>query len=202
MSTEIYAHWPEIVQAPPNTVYIDREEEKLRFVVLRGFSSLCAYVGIPELHPLAWRDYDSLTVSCHGGLSYGNIGGRGPLPKGYFWYGWDYAHYQDAFCFPMTSERVLNEIFEDRPFSSVGFMDIPETHWVVEMVDEDSVETLEDFRALMEKAEAEDTFPAKVRRYLLRSFPFLFWRESPLRRRWHRFLWMYARMRENPKDRG
>lgn len=78
------------------TVYIDAFEDGVRYVILRGGGSLCAYLGIPLAHPLAGKNYDDLPLDCHGGLTFGSEGdGKYGHEKGWFWYGWDYAHLGD-----------------------------------------------------------------------------------------------------------
>jgi hypothetical protein len=54
-----------------------------------------AYIGIEENHPLAGFDYEDIPIDVHGGLTYSQIGNDEYLPKGYYWYGWDYAHSGD-----------------------------------------------------------------------------------------------------------
>ncbi len=82
----------------------DYEENGVRVLIMRGASSLCAYIGIPEDHPLAGFKYDTLPIRCHGGLTFGQKGqGRRVTddgtergwPEGYYWYGWDYGHSGD-----------------------------------------------------------------------------------------------------------
>ncbi len=89
--------WEEQGKFPAGTVFHDEfKEEGFRFIVLQGPLHLCAYVGVPVEHPLAGFNYEDVPVSCHGGLTYGQAGDDKYLPKGFFWYGWDYAHSGDA----------------------------------------------------------------------------------------------------------
>jgi len=92
----------EIAADKVGAVYYDDQFETdtghpVRFVILRGTASLCAYLGIPVPHPLANRDYDSLSLNCHGGLTYGadHLYGVSEPADGWYWYGWDYAHLGD-----------------------------------------------------------------------------------------------------------
>lgn len=84
-----------------STVYVDRFEDSVRVLILRGPASLRAYLGIPKDHPLASLGYDDVPVECHGGLTFSGEGGGEKCeswPEGYHWFGWDYAHCGD-FCF-------------------------------------------------------------------------------------------------------
>ena len=52
-------------------IVFDKFEDGIRFIVMRGPASWCAYVGIPNDHPLAGFDYDSLAdINAHGGLTF------------------------------------------------------------------------------------------------------------------------------------
>lgn len=59
----------------------------------------CAYVQIPEGHPLYMVDYleATRTPKCHGGITYsGDLYRREPLiEKDGWWIGWDYNHFDD-----------------------------------------------------------------------------------------------------------
>ena len=78
--------------APTPTVY-DEQREGVRVVVLhtRG-SHYCAYLGVPDGHPLAGFDYDRVPLDVHGGLTFA---GRFSDMGGWWFYGWDYAHLGD-----------------------------------------------------------------------------------------------------------
>lgn len=87
--------WDEISNIAAGTILEDGYENDLRYLIVRGPSSLCAYIGIPKDHPLANFDYDGIPIECHGGLTFGEMGDGDMRPDNYFWYGWDYAHYGD-----------------------------------------------------------------------------------------------------------
>lgn len=54
------------------------------------------YVGVPNGHPWYQKDYNSIEVSIHGGLTYGDFGvGNPPKDKNLWWVGFDTAHYGD-----------------------------------------------------------------------------------------------------------
>src|SRR5688572_17088313 len=86
--------WDAVVSAPVGHIFEDRHEDGVRFLIMRGPAALCAYVGVPDSHPLAGQSYDDMPIQCHGGLTYGDNGGD-KWPKGWYWYGWDYAHSGD-----------------------------------------------------------------------------------------------------------
>ena len=87
----------ELSRDKAGTVYHESMDDGMRFIVLRGPVSLCAYLGVPKDHPLAGFDYDSIPLDCHGGLTYAGDG-TSFLEGGRYWYGWDYAHSGDR-CF-------------------------------------------------------------------------------------------------------
>lgn len=67
---------------------------------------LCGYVKVPSTHRFYGKDYDSIDVDCHGGLTYSYKSDGKPFKldqkpnfgsyftKGY-WIGFDYAHSGD-----------------------------------------------------------------------------------------------------------
>lgn len=91
-------------------------------VTSNGGRNFCTYIGLPVDHPLAGYDYDLLPVECHGGLTYGREGDGEFRPEGYYWYGWDYGHYNDYSYWgredqelPLPGEKdwTLKEVKED-----------------------------------------------------------------------------------------
>ena len=89
--------------------------EGYEYAVINYGTWPCAYVRIPETHPLYGENYDSLNIACHGGLTFSGI------PKfaddGY-WIGWDYAHYDDFTGYALsinddakmwTTEEMIDE---------------------------------------------------------------------------------------------
>lgn len=101
-------------------VVFDKFEDGVRFVIVRGPASWCAYAGIQKDHPLAGFGYDDLMgVNAHGGLTYAGNGVTG-VPDGYYWYGWDYAHAGDVSVYdhkygktPDEHDWTLDEVIED-----------------------------------------------------------------------------------------
>jgi len=120
--------------------FVDKFDEGLRFIVLRGPFHPCAYVGIPEDHPLAGYDYEALPINAHGGLTYAAKGTGTYLPTGFYWYGWDYGHCDDYMISDTHSESYAT-VNETR------------TKWDAKSVESDSWTALYDFRKLMKLAE-------------------------------------------------
>ena len=130
--------WEEIKKSPKGAILHDEFDEGLRFIVMRGPSTLCAYVGVPEGHPLAGFNYAALpSVDAHGGLTFSKMGGGG-WPAGYYWYGWDYGHSGD---YPFY--------YDEHP----SLAPTGGKKWLVEDVLEDKRATLYDFKHLMRLAE-------------------------------------------------
>jgi len=64
------------------------------FFVLNLGTHPCAYVEIPSSSENFGKDYDSIDVGCHGGLTYANKALTAVNREGWF-IGWDYAHCYD-----------------------------------------------------------------------------------------------------------
>ena len=132
--------WNDVVAAKVGTVFVDRFDEGVRFLIMRGPFHLCAYIGIPLDHPLAGHDYGSLPLDCHGGITYAREGGAGSFPAGFYWYGWHYGHCDDY-------------MISDTHSSSYAAFNETQTKWDVKMVEEDSWLALYGFKKLMKLAE-------------------------------------------------
>lgn len=95
--------WEELCALPIGTILVDSYENEVRYIIMRGPASLCAYLGIPIDHPLAGMEYDALPFSVHGGLTFAKRGGEEwggvDWPADMYWYGWDYAHCNDYTMF-------------------------------------------------------------------------------------------------------
>jgi len=126
--------YEEIAKDKISTVYHDKWEDGMRFVILRGPNSLCAYIGIPKDHLLAGFDYDDLPVEAHGGLTYSNDYLKGVKSRTEWWYGWDYGHCDD-YAFYYLDKNI--------PFGGGK-------KWTVEMVRNDSWIPLRGIQQLMD----------------------------------------------------
>lgn len=133
--------WEEVSSAEAGTIFKDVFDEGLRFIIMKGGSSLCAYIGIPSDHPIAGFDYDDIPVGAHGGLTYSN-GDNERFPKGYWWYGWDYAHSGD-YC----------DYYDKESLSMYRFNHGNDRKWTVVDVEQDSWSTIYDFKKLIALAE-------------------------------------------------
>ena len=131
--------WEQLSKQEVGAILHDVFEEGVRFIVMRGPATLCAYVGIPLEHPLAGFDYDDLTVRAHGGLTFARKG-ESAWPKDFYWYGWDYGHAGDC------------SFYDDR-FIGTDLENKTDKKWLVEDVVKDSWETIYDFRRLAQLAE-------------------------------------------------
>ena len=114
---EALTEFKKLAKDPVGKIYVDRFEDNIRVLIMRGPASLCAYLGIPEAHPLAGTDYDDLSITCNGGLTYSSGAiGKGLMkadkpekslwPEGYYWYGWDHAHCDDLCFYDLDSSSL------------------------------------------------------------------------------------------------
>ena len=127
-------------------VVFDEFDEGIRFVIMSLYSHFTAYVGIPSDHPLAGFDYDDVPLSAHYGLTYSDYGGK-HLPKGYYWYGWDYTHAGD---YHYPGEKMIKE---NPDLFKKG---ADEKDWTLGEVKKDSWETIYEFKKLVKIAEKID----------------------------------------------
>lgn len=93
---------------PDKAQWIDEKTNLDCLVVRNRLGALCGYVGVPPQHPWHGKDYDSVAVEVHGGLTYANpcVDGAvdGPRvchipepgrPADVWWFGFDCAHCWD-----------------------------------------------------------------------------------------------------------
>lgn len=138
-----YKHtWEQISKAESGTIFLDKFDEDIRFIIMKGGSSLCGYVGLPIDHPLSGFDYDDMPVSAHGGLTFSGDSDR--LPNTCYWYGWDYAHAGD-YCDYYDKYNNLPGL------SNMGKSG--DKKWLPEDVEADSWNTIYEFKKLMKLAE-------------------------------------------------
>ena len=128
----------EIKKAERGFIFYDTLENGIRFIVIRGPCSLCAYIGVSLQHPLANFNYDNIPINCHHGLTFAARGDGKYHPENYYWYGWDYAHLED-YAFYYDDSTKLAESGDKK--------------WTVKDVVEDSWETVYDFKRLVKLIE-------------------------------------------------
>jgi len=117
-------------------IVLDWFENGIRRLILniRG-SHFAQYLGIPLEHPLAGFGYEEIPLECHGGLTFGEEGDGKNYPKGFYWYGWDYAHSGDysyygkktAEKFPQRNDEkdwTLKEVVDDGNFAFYNFEEL------------------------------------------------------------------------------
>ena len=74
----------EMAKDEVGTIYVDSYIEGVRYLIIRGLASLCAYVGIPEQHPLAGQGDDLIDLDVHGGLTFCGVGDGAHMPKEWY----------------------------------------------------------------------------------------------------------------------
>lgn len=77
----------------------------------------CGYVGLPTTSKFYCKNYGSIPVICHGGLTYGKTRLYGQLDKSIYWIGFDCAHAFDGKDLDKTMEY-----FEDMPRQELDFV--------------------------------------------------------------------------------
>lgn len=131
--------WEDIKEAESGTIFHDEFKDGLRFIVMRGPASLCAYIGLPTEHPLANHDYDNVPIDCHGGLTFSQLGDGKNWPSGFYWYGWDYAHSGD---YSFYDDDFIGTRLESK-----------DKKWLVKEVIDDSWGAIYDMKRLCKLAE-------------------------------------------------
>lgn len=80
-------------------------------------SHFCAYVGVSASHPISGIFYDSVPLSCHGGLTFGGTFEENfPELGGFYFYGWDYAHagdFVESISSPTDKKWELSEVVKE-----------------------------------------------------------------------------------------
>lgn len=133
--------WEDLVNMKEGTKLKDWFDEGVRCLIIRAQFSLCAYVGVPIDHPLAGYHYDDIPISCHGGLTFADEGDDLYRPKGWYWYGWDYAHSGD-YCF-----------YYDKPPLMENEYHLGEKKWGVKEVEQDMWSSVYDFKKIIKLVE-------------------------------------------------
>jgi hypothetical protein len=81
------------------------------FITMTSMGFRCAYVGVPSSHFAHGRDYDSLDIDVHGGLTYGST--MSDHDPDIFWFGFDAGHAGDGWNYsvdePVRSQAYMKE---------------------------------------------------------------------------------------------
>lgn len=125
----------DITDIPMGTVLRDWYDEGVRVILMRSTSSINVYLGVSKDHPLTGFDYDSLPLECHGGLTFSSEGDDEYLPKGLWWYGYDYAHASD-------------KVWYDKAITGLAGRT-----WSIEEIEKDAWTTIYEFKKLVTLAE-------------------------------------------------
>lgn len=118
---------------PDKAVWVD-EATGLDCMIHRGrMGALCGYVGVGPDHPLHGKDYNTLNVDVHGGLTYadGCQEGDDPAinvchipqpgrPDDVWWFGFDCGHFHD---FVPGLDKILRERNAPDVFSDTVYRD-------------------------------------------------------------------------------
>jgi len=97
LSEITYPTWNELLEMEVGTILVNYvTKDNINVLIVRSSCSICAYLGVSDGHLLDGMDYDDIRISCHGGLTYCTKGNGDLFPKGYYFFGWDYAHLGDA----------------------------------------------------------------------------------------------------------
>lgn len=140
-------------------------ETGLRVLVRVGTFSFCGYVGVQAGHVLA--DLEELAFDCHQGNTYQDWGCKETgLPEGWFWWGWDYAHFCDESEFgfadlpPDVQARVLetNEALAEALGDILGmdFSSIPKPkteRWTADDVFQDALDVMLELKNALSKSQ-------------------------------------------------
>lgn len=93
----------------PDKVQYTDEETGMPCLIVRGpGGALCGYVGVGKTHPYFKKDYDSIDVEVHGGLTFASLCAEHGEEESsichlveeneddlVWWFGFDCAHYRD-----------------------------------------------------------------------------------------------------------
>ncbi|MBK3780029.1 hypothetical protein G3A43_07150 [Paraburkholderia aspalathi] len=86
----------------------------LRTIVVRGFMSFCAYIGVTEERRVALPA--DFRPECHRTITFSGSGSADSnCPAGWYWWGWDYGSAFDVKRLPHSAHRSLEELLEVLP---------------------------------------------------------------------------------------
>jgi hypothetical protein len=134
--------WEQMCADELGTIYRDWYEDGVRCLIVRGPGSLCAYVGVPLYHPLAYQNCMDFPLNCHGRLTFGCEGDGVYRPKGWFWYGFDYSHFGDYV------------FYNDQPPLAGKYDHLQDKKWTVDEVEGELRCVALDFKKLMNLVES------------------------------------------------
>lgn len=122
--------------AEPDKIQWQDAETGMSCLIVRGGSgALCGYVAVTDTHPFYKKDYDSVPVEVHGGLTYADLcmdaaedhgvchrPGKGE-PDNVWWFGFDCAHYGDhspAYARDASDERYKSVSYVEAQVKSLA----------------------------------------------------------------------------------
>lgn len=123
-----------------------------RGLVIRGFLGLCAYIGVPQEHWAA--DMDDLVLQVHGSITF-SAPGDGVRPQGWYWWGWDYSHWNDSF--ELTAE--MREILPPEMVEFYDARNVGKKRWTLAEVEQDLIDAAVELHA---RLQAHQEAAAKV----------------------------------------
>lgn len=113
-------------QKEPDKIHWRDDATGLHCLIVRShMGNLCGYVGVPRNHPAYKKDYDSIDVNVHGGLTYasrcaGNICHivEPGEDDDVWWLGFDCAHYMDY----IPGMKSFSSIMRDGSYRDVSYV--------------------------------------------------------------------------------
>lgn len=147
--SKVEKDWAEVLAAPLGRIFLDRTEDNVRFIILKSHFCLCGYFGVPTTHPLSGCNYDALQdVDVHGGFTFAGAGAsHAGLQdfQGWYWFGWDYCHYDDyTAIYEAYREKLPYEL-------AITLPSLPGRKWTASMVEADSLEAYQAFKKFVKE---------------------------------------------------
>jgi hypothetical protein len=119
-----------------------------RGLVLQTPFCYCAYLGVPKTHWLA--DMSDLNFDCHFGVTFSGEGDGRIRPAGWYWYGWDYAHFTDHISIPL---ELLDALPEWIPVELKNLMSRPGKTWTLAEIEQDLLDAAMDLKTTLDHAQ-------------------------------------------------
>ncbi len=118
---------------PDKKQWLDEETGYPCLIVRNNGGALCGYVGVTEGHPAYNKDYNSVDVEVHGGLTFSDFCHKGAEETGIchkvdnevktYWLGFDCAHYQDVCpAYAASSKKLGFNSFREGTYKDFGFV--------------------------------------------------------------------------------